>query len=292
MQRLLSLVAQISAGPAFSLAELARRAGLSPHHLHRLFREQLQETPRQYSERLRLDYAASELLATEACVLEIALAVGYESHEVFLRAFRRRFGCTPTQYRLTARRPGADYQKHRPWAHTISRCLRLYHASSQSHSRSPAMLVSISRQERPAQPILFIQRRVSRGELQPMLAECFGTLFGHAMKAGLAVAGAPLARYLHTGPGLWTVEAVMPLAAPAEAVGEMRPGSLPGGALAVAVHSGPYETLPDTHAAVERWIEAQGLQAVGPPWESFVTDPGEHPDPKDWRTEVCWPLQT
>jgi hypothetical protein len=43
-----------------------------------------------------------------------------------------------------------------------------------------------------------------------MLAECFGKLFAHGQKAGLPIAGWPLARYVSMGPGLWTVDAAMP----------------------------------------------------------------------------------
>ena len=150
--------------------------------------------------------------------------------------------------------------------------------------------LSITRQERAAQPILLIRRRIARSELQSMLAECFGRLYAHGQKAGLAIAGYPLARYVSAGPGLWTVEAAMPLAAPAPGEGEMQAGSLPAGPVAMGVHAGPYEQLPETSAAIERWIEANGYQVGGAPWEWYVTDPAEHPDPADWRTEVYWPL--
>ena len=32
------------------------------------------------------------------------------------------------------------------------------------------------------------------------------------------------------------------------------------------------------------------LRPGGAPWESYITDPADHPDPKDWRTEIYWPL--
>ena len=150
--------------------------------------------------------------------------------------------------------------------------------------------LSITRQERPAQPILLIRRRIARTALQSMLAECFGKLYGHGQSAGLPIAGWPLARYVSMGPGLWTVEAAMPLAIPATAQGEMEPGLLPGGPVAVGIHAGAYEQLPETNAAIEQWIEANGLRVGGAPWESYITDPAQHPDPADWRTEVCWPL--
>lgn len=253
----------------------------------------LGETPKQYAERLRLQRAAGELLLGERSVLEIALSTGFASHEVFTRAFRRLFGCTPTAYRATAA-PGASptaRARHVALTEAIGPCIRLFHCKTQPPIRRPTMaLLSISRQERAAQPVLLIRRRVARSELQATFAEAFGTLFAHGQRAGLPIAGAPLARYLSTGPGLWTIEAAMPLVAATEAVGDMEPGSLPAGPLAVGLHAGPYEQLPDTHAAIERWIEERGFQAAGAPWESYLTDPAQHPDPKDWRTEVCWPL--
>jgi hypothetical protein len=39
-----------------------------------------------------------------------------------------------------------------------------------------------------------------------------------------------------------------------------------------------------------RWMEQNGLRPGGAPWVWFGTDPVEHPDPTDWRTEVYWPV--
>jgi effector-binding domain-containing protein len=151
-------------------------------------------------------------------------------------------------------------------------------------------LISIARQERAEQPILLIRRQLSRDHLQSMLSQCFGKLYAYGHTAGLPVAGWPLARYLSTGPGLWTIEAAMPLATAASGEGEMEPGILPGGPVALGVHAGSYDQLPETNAAIQKWIEANGFRVGGAPWESYVTDPGEHPDPAEWRTEVYWPL--
>ena len=73
-------------------------------------------------------------------------------------------------------------------------------------------VLSISRKEQAAQPILFIRRRVAASEIRDTLAECFGKLFAHGGGVGLPIAGWPLARYVSTGPGLWTIEPAMPLA--------------------------------------------------------------------------------
>ena len=150
--------------------------------------------------------------------------------------------------------------------------------------------ISVARQQYAGQHILLIRRKIPRPELQGMLSECFGKLFAHGHKAGLPIAGWPVARYLSVGPGLWTVEAAMPLASAVKGEGEMEPGMLPAGPAALGIHGGPYEQLPETYAAIEKWMETNGVRPGGPPWESYVTDPAQHPDPADWRTEVYWPI--
>jgi len=39
-----------------------------------------------------------------------------------------------------------------------------------------------------------------------------------------------------------------------------------------------------------RRVGARGYKVDGAPWEQYVTDRGEHPNPADGRTEVCWPI--
>jgi AraC family transcriptional regulator len=288
---LLSVIHEMVNQPG-NLHGLATRAGWSAFHLHRALRALLGETPKRYSLRLRLERAACELLASRRPVRSIAVDAGFRSHEVFTRAFGRQFGTSPRTYRVRApagARRGA-WSRHATVVSSASPCIRLFHVASDFQSRPPAMPLTITRKDTPEQPILLIRRRIARNELPAMLAECFGKLFAHGHRTGLPIAGWPLARYVGMGPGLWTVEAAMPLAAPSTASGDMQPGSLPAGPAAFAIHVGPYERLPETHAAVERWIEAQGYQVGGAPWESYVTDPAQHPDTADWRTEVYWPL--
>src|ERR1700722_16949426 len=82
-----------------SLGALADHAGGSAFHLHRLFSAAAGESPKQFTLRLRLGRAAAMLLTTRESVLDIALACGFQSHEAFTRAFRKRFGIAPTGYR-------------------------------------------------------------------------------------------------------------------------------------------------------------------------------------------------
>jgi AraC family transcriptional regulator len=82
-------------------AELARLAGFSPHHFHRVFRGMVGESVMGYVRRLRLERAALRLKHGESSVSAVAIDAGYGSHEAFTRAFRDRFGVVPSAFRDT-----------------------------------------------------------------------------------------------------------------------------------------------------------------------------------------------
>jgi AraC family transcriptional regulator len=280
-----------------SLDALASRAGWSPFHLHRAFTRTVGETPKQYTLRLRLEGAAARLLASDDSIVDVALAAGFKSHEVFTRAFRRHFGRAPAEYRSTAL-AGASPEvraRHRAMTDATGPCVGLFHLPvNQSHStrRSSMPTLSIERREVAARPVLIVRRRIPRAELQATMADCFGKVFGYCQRVGFPLDGRPFTRYLSTGPGLWTIECGKPLATAAQGEGEIEAATLPAGAVAMAVHGGLYDDLPQTYVAIERWIESNGLRAGDAPWESYITSPADHPDPADWRTEVYWPLAT
>jgi AraC family transcriptional regulator len=61
------------------------------------------ETPKRHVQRLRLERAAYKLAITDDSVIEVSLSVGFGGHETFTRAFRRRFGMSPSEYRHAAK---------------------------------------------------------------------------------------------------------------------------------------------------------------------------------------------
>ncbi len=296
LRRVQPILAYAAAHPEedLSLAALADKAGLSAWHLHREFSTTLGETPKQLTSRLRLERAAAMLLAGKESVLDVALACGFGGHEVFCRAFRRRFGMTPGAYRKRGLLRGAGPVQagiHAELVNGIGPCVGLYRIAP-NETRENEMTYSITTKEIAAQPVLVVRRRVKRSEIAKMIGESLPLVFLHAQKIGAALAGPPFARYLDWGPGMTTIEAGMQVASPAGASGEgdVLADTLPGGLVAATMHEGLYDNLSDAHAAIQQWIEAEGFRAAGAPWESYVTDPGERPDPKDWKTEVLWPI--
>jgi AraC family transcriptional regulator len=278
-----------------SLDALAAHAGWSPFHFHRAFRRVVGETPKQYVLRLRLERAASRLAGSGETVVKVAAAAGFSSHEVFSRAFRRRFGMTPARYRATALRGASPQERarHRDLTDATGPCVGLHHLPITTAGRRLSMpTLSIERRELAARPILFVRMRAARHEIAAAIAEGVGKAYMHAQKTGAAIAGHPFTRYLSAGPGLLDFEVGLPMAAAAAGEGDVQSGALPAGQAVVAVHGGPYDQLSETYAAIERWMAANNLRPDGPPWEWYTTDPAQHPDPADWRTEVYWPAAT
>jgi effector-binding domain-containing protein len=66
----------------------------------------------------------------------------------------------------------------------------------------------------------------------------------------------------------------------------------PGGRAVMATHTGPYETMSETWMALWEWVSENKQQPEeAPPWDVYVTDPGQEPDSSKWVTELYIPLK-
>lgn len=81
------------------LKALAEHCGMSEFHLHRAFTRSLGCSPHRWQFLRRMEMACELLRQPKLSVIEVALAVGYESGQGFSRVFRGHFGCTPMEYR-------------------------------------------------------------------------------------------------------------------------------------------------------------------------------------------------
>jgi AraC family transcriptional regulator len=84
-----------------SLDDLAQQAQMSTYHFCRLFKQSTGESPNQYIVRLRVEEAKRLLKETNFSVLEVALAVGYNSPSHLAVQFKRLMGMSPSAYRNT-----------------------------------------------------------------------------------------------------------------------------------------------------------------------------------------------
>ncbi len=82
------------------LEAMADVACLSKFHFTRVFTAHLQETPFEFLTRTRLELAARKLaFMPQGSVTLLAFNCGFSNPQSFSRAFRRRFGFTPTAFR-------------------------------------------------------------------------------------------------------------------------------------------------------------------------------------------------
>lgn len=82
-----------------TLDTLANVAGVSKYHLSRMFCYAVGLPVSKYLRLRRLSTAAFALASGEPDILELALSLGYGSHEAFSRAFKEHFEATPEQVR-------------------------------------------------------------------------------------------------------------------------------------------------------------------------------------------------
>lgn len=86
-------------GEPLTLDSIAGQVGISRFHLNRIFHAATGFQLGEFIQRRRLEQAYLMLSEAQLTVIEVALAVGYESHSAFSRAFLKAFGRQPVDVR-------------------------------------------------------------------------------------------------------------------------------------------------------------------------------------------------
>lgn len=293
---LLPILAELSRerGDKRSLTELAAEAGQSSSHFQRAFSRLVGESPKQYTRRLSLECGAVLLLTTEQSVLDIALEVGFDSHEGFTRAFAAHFGTPPREFRDRAIDAGlTDQVRHAELMMQIGPCLRLFRAplsTNLTEGNDKLMNYDITQQPVAETTLLYKSARCTHDAIGATLGQLLPPVFQYAAQHGIQMMGPPTTVYVAWGPGMVTMHAGMPVAAGAQGQGDILVEVLPAGTAAVTIHVGPYDGLQEAHAAIEAYLHDNGLKSNGPSREVYLTDPGEVPDPDEWKTQIIWPV--
>ena len=91
----------VAANPALdhTVAELARRMDVSPRHFARMFRTEVGMTPAAWVEVARVEAARRMLEDGHDTPKQVAARCGFADVDVLRRAFQRRVGVTPADYR-------------------------------------------------------------------------------------------------------------------------------------------------------------------------------------------------
>jgi AraC family transcriptional regulator len=278
------------------LNTLAQVAHFSPFHFHRVFAAWMGETLGDYMRRRRVELAAMRLAAQpRSRVLDLALSVGFGSAEAFTRAFKARFGCSPTAWRAQQaalrranRNPGQvdgnpDQVFPQPFTH---------HEASHNPDRESLMKVKII--DRQSATIAYLRHLGPYGEAVARFWQ-----EAYVPWAVMNRLGPDHARYgiSHDDPSI-----TAPVQCRYDACAEVAPdfvvnggaqkATIPGGKYAVLAFRGTVAQVGCAWAAILRdWLPESGLQLDARP--SFEYYPkGAVFDPKTgmFECEICIPV--
>jgi AraC-like DNA-binding protein len=98
-RRIGKVLEAIECNPSASVQELSRLVNLSSSRLSHLFKAAVGLNLNTFLSNRRVERAADLLQSTEMQIKEITYSAGYSQASSFVRAFERRFGSSPTNYR-------------------------------------------------------------------------------------------------------------------------------------------------------------------------------------------------
>jgi AraC family transcriptional regulator len=257
-----------------ALEDIARVAGFSPFHFHRVFRVAFGETVSAYVVRHRLQRAAYELRYGGGSITEIGLRCGYESPSAFGRAFARAFDMSPSAYRSAADAP---------------RFVPAEPLSAGSGAPQPSFQTY---RERGA---LALRHVGPYDELDPVMMR----LYGIAVRRGF-VPGAAILGLSYDSPDLedhasLRFDACVELRSGADVAGARADGlhdiAIPGGRFAVFRHRGPYQRITDAYdRLMSAWVLSGLVELRDAPFiNTYRSDPSRVP-PSELECDLAIPI--
>lgn len=86
-----------------SYSDLALAVGFSTPHVRDIFRRSFNKPLAKYILERKISHVAHELSKSNKSLIDLALEYGFETYEVFIRAFKRITGMTPSQFKKSFR---------------------------------------------------------------------------------------------------------------------------------------------------------------------------------------------
>jgi AraC family transcriptional regulator len=278
------------------LNTLAEVACFSPFHFHRLFSAWMGETLGDYLRRRRVEVAAARLAAQPRTrILNIALSVGFGSAEAFTRAFKGRFGCSPTVWRnqqYSLRNTNSNSGQVNSKCGQASQAPFAEHGVFRGPTRMPPMKVTLV--DRQPATIAYLRHVGPYGEHVARFWQ--ETYVPWAVMNRL---GADHARYgvAHDDPSISALgqcryDACAEVAPDFVPTGGAFKTTIPGGKYAVLEFRGTVERVGEAWAALLRdWLPSSGLQLDNRPcFERYPSGAATGCDNGEFECEICIPV--
>ena len=253
-----------------SLEELAKIAGFSKYHFHRIFKTITNENIGDYIRRVRLHHATWKL-TTKDTVTHVALASGYETNASFTKAFKHYFKITPKEFADEFKKRQQGEKMLEPKIVELKPIKVLYvrkiGAYVTSASEAWAILMAFAYEQK----IKFHKEIMNKNTMH------FGIAHDnpHLIEADLLRYDACI-----------SCEDIT-----IEPRGEIFSKVLDGGKFAVFLHKGSYENLKTTYDKIGHWIVHQGVNLRDTPmFEKYLNRDPRRTKPENLHTEIFVPI--
>lgn len=140
------------------------------------------------------------------------------------------------------------------------------------------------------QPTAVLRETVAMDALTEFFSRAFGTVAAEAHKQNVPLAGPPFALYRGMPTDTVDVEAGFPVAGNLHDTETVVAGALPETDAFEALHTGSYDTLQETYAAIQERMRVDGKTPSPDMWEFYLNGPPDVTDPAKWQTRVVWPF--
>ena len=142
-----------------------------------------------------------------------------------------------------------------------------------------------------------VRTQVSLEEFGPSIPRLHQEAMAYMQQQNVQPDGAPIVRYnvINMETKL-DVTICWPVAKTISGNGRVEPGVLPAGRYATVLYTGDYSGLRQATGNLIDWAKASGIEwdrwddpngdAFRSRYESYITDPGEEPNPAKWQTAI------
>lgn len=132
--------------------------------------------------------------------------------------------------------------------------------------------------------LLVIPGRDMPKYMDPAIQEIITTINGQ----GIQIAGPMFSYHKRRPSDTFDFEIGFPVSKEIREEGRVINSKLPAVTVVRSVYQGPYEGLAQAWPALQKWVRENGHGENGKFWESYLNNPDEVKDPKDYRTELNW----
>jgi AraC family transcriptional regulator len=257
-----------------TIDRLAEVACLSSFHFHRIFSAHVGETVTGYVRRLRLERSAMRIAFTGDSITDTALGVGYETPAAFARAFRERFGMSPSEYREQQR--------------TTIPLFAGNPTDKALHDMKPKMM------EIPETNVLFVKKT---GAYNEAASSAWEALMGFAYKNRLMSDETQMIGIGHDDPAITSEEnirydACITFFGDLKAEGEVGIQAIAAGRYAMFLHNGAYSEMKEVYRNIfAGWLTSSGCSLCERPvFERYLNRDPRRTKPENLRTEIWVPV--